>query len=82
MVYTTGGLSIHTCAILAAQRASEMGLRRPRQVLWALAGLALGPVALLLLSVRFLRQDRQGGCASPSPGCARPAQPPCAVALR
>jgi hypothetical protein len=56
MVYTPGGLPVHTCAILAANWASELGFRRSRQVRWALAGLLLGPIALQLLYACFVRR--------------------------
>jgi hypothetical protein len=55
MVYTPGGLPVHTCAILAANWASERGLRPSRQVRWALAGLLLGPLALRVLYARYVR---------------------------
>jgi hypothetical protein len=61
MGYSTAGLVVLTCAILAAKWASDLGFRQSRQVLWGLAGLALGPLALLLLYVRFVRKYQAEG---------------------
>jgi hypothetical protein len=55
MLYSATGLILLTCAILAAKWASELGFRQTRQVLWAIAGLLLGPIALLILYVRCIR---------------------------
>jgi hypothetical protein len=46
MAYSSAGLVVLTCAILAAKWASDLGFRQSRQVLWGIAGLALGPIAL------------------------------------
>jgi hypothetical protein len=48
-----GILSI-TCGILAAKWSMELGNSQLRQVLWGVAGLLLGPLALLILYVRHL----------------------------
>ena len=56
MGYTTAGLMVLTCAILSAKWASDLGFRQSRQVLWGIAGLALGPLALLLLLCQVLEQ--------------------------
>ena len=61
MTYSTAGLIVLTCAILAAKWASELGFSQSRQVLWGIAGLALGPIALLLLYARFLRKYQADG---------------------
>jgi len=61
MGYSTSGLVVLTCAILAAEWASDLGFRQSRQVLWGLAGLALGPLALFLLYVRFVRKYQAAG---------------------
>jgi hypothetical protein len=61
MGYSTAGLVVLTCAVLAAKWASDLGFRQSRQVLWGLAGLALGPLALLLLYVRFVRKYQAEG---------------------
>jgi hypothetical protein len=61
MAYSTAGLTVFICAVLAAKWASDLGFRQSRQVLWGLAGLALGPLALLLLYVRLLRKYRAEG---------------------
>jgi hypothetical protein len=56
MAFSTAGLVFLVCAILAAKWAADLGFRQWSQVLWFLAGLALGPIALLLLYVRFVRK--------------------------
>ena len=61
MGYSNAGLVVLTCAILAAKWASDLGFRQSRQVLWGLIGLALGPIALLLLYVRFVRRYQTEG---------------------
>jgi hypothetical protein len=61
MFYSTTGLMLLTCAILAAKWAAELGFRQWRQVLWGIAGLVLGPIALLLLYVRVLRRAQAEG---------------------
>jgi hypothetical protein len=61
MGYSTAGLVVLICAILSAKWASDLGFRQSRQVLWGLAGLALGPIALLLLYVRFVRKYQAEG---------------------
>jgi hypothetical protein len=43
-----------TCGILSAKWAMELGCSQLRQALWGIAGLLLGPLALLLLYVRLL----------------------------
>jgi hypothetical protein len=61
MVYSNAGLIVLTCAILAAKWASDLGFSQSRQVLWGIVGLALGPIALLLLYVRFVRKYQAEG---------------------
>jgi hypothetical protein len=61
MSYPYVGLVFLTCAILTAKWASDLGFRQSRQVLWGIAGLALGPIALLLLYVRFVRKSQAEG---------------------
>jgi hypothetical protein len=61
MAYSAAGLTALTCAVLAAKWASELGLRQTRQVLWGIAGLVLGPLALLLLYVYFVRRYQAEG---------------------
>jgi hypothetical protein len=61
MGYSNAGLLVLTCAILAAKWASDLGFRQSRQALWGIAGLALGPIALLLLYVRFVRKYQADG---------------------
>ncbi len=47
-------------AIIAAKWAMELGFSQARQLLWAIAGFVLPPLALLALYVRLLRQaDRR-----------------------
>ena len=43
-----------TCGILSAKWAMELGCSQLRQALWGVAGLLLGPLALLILYVRLL----------------------------
>jgi hypothetical protein len=43
-----------TCGILSAKWAMELGCSQLRQALWGVAGLLLGPLALLLLYIRLL----------------------------
>jgi hypothetical protein len=61
MVSSTTGLVLLTCAVVAAKWASELGFRQTGQVLWGIAGLFLGPLALLLLYVRCLRRYQAEG---------------------
>jgi hypothetical protein len=55
------GLFLLTCAILSAKWASEMGFRQTRQLLWGVAGLIFGPIALLMLYVRLLYKYKAEG---------------------
>ncbi|QVL34070.1 hypothetical protein KIH39_09230 [Telmatocola sphagniphila] len=52
--------SLHalTCGIISAKWAMELGFSQLRQALWGIAGLLLGPLALLILYIRLVR-DRQ-----------------------
>ncbi len=43
-----------TCAVISAKWAMELGFSQLRQAIWGLAGLLLGPLALLILSIRLL----------------------------
>ena len=43
-----------TCGIVSAKWAMELGCNQLRQALWGVAGLLLGPVALLVLYIRLL----------------------------
>jgi hypothetical protein len=43
-----------TCAILSAKWAMELGFSQLRQAIWGVAGLFLGPLALLILYIRLL----------------------------
>jgi hypothetical protein len=43
-----------TCGILSAKWAMELGCSQLRQALWGIAGLLLGPLALLILYIRLL----------------------------
>jgi hypothetical protein len=61
MIFTNAGLVCLVSAILAAKWASDLGFRQTRQLLWGIAGLLLGPVALLLLYVRFVRKYQAEG---------------------
>lgn len=55
------GLLVFTCAILAAKWAADLGFRQSRQLLWGLAGLVLGPIALLILYTRFVYKNQAEG---------------------
>jgi hypothetical protein len=61
MDYSTAGLIVLTCAVVAAKWAADLGFRQSRQVLWGIAGLVLGPIALLLLYVRLVRKCQAEG---------------------
>jgi len=61
MTYSYVGLIFLTCAVLSAKWASDLGFRQSRQVLWGIAGLISGPLALLLLYVRFVRKYQADG---------------------
>jgi hypothetical protein len=61
MGYSSAGLLVLTCAIVAAKWASDLGLRQSGQLLWGMAGLALGPIALLLLYVRTVCKYQADG---------------------
>ena len=43
-------------AVICAKWAMELGFNQMRQLLWGLGGLALGPIAMLVLYLRMLRQ--------------------------
>ncbi len=45
-----------TNALLSAKWSMELGMSQKRQMLWLAAGLLLGPLALLNLYIRLLRQ--------------------------
>ena len=55
------GLILLTCAILAARWAMDLGFRQTSQALWGLLGLALGPVALVMLYVRLINKRKAEG---------------------
>jgi hypothetical protein len=61
MISSTTALNLLTCAVVAAKWASELGFRQISQVLWGIAGLVLGPVALLILYVRTLYKYQAEG---------------------
>ena len=60
-VHISFGIVAFTCAILSAKWAMELGFSQFRQVLWGVAGLLLGPLALLILYVRLLYARQAGG---------------------
>ena len=43
-------------AVICAKWAMELGLTQARQLLWGIGGLILGPIAMLVLYLRMLRQ--------------------------
>jgi hypothetical protein len=47
------------CGVLSAKWAMELGVSQFRQALWGIAGLVLGPLALLLLYIRLLRHRQE-----------------------
>ena len=57
--YATYGWVAVITAIICGKWALELGFGQVRQLLWALAGLALPPVVLLVLYVRLIRQQPQ-----------------------
>ncbi len=61
MGYSAAGLVVATCAVLAAKWALDLGFRQSRQVLWAIAGLAFGPLALFLLYVQMVQKYQAEG---------------------
>ena len=48
-------------AIIAAKWAMELRFSQVQQLLWAIAGFVLPPLALLILYVRLLRQRTEEG---------------------
>jgi hypothetical protein len=51
-------LIMPVCALVSAKWAMELGFNQFRQLLWAIAGFFTGPLALLVLYVRLLYQQR------------------------
>lgn len=51
-------LAMFVSAVVAAKWAMELGFNQFRQLLWAVAGLLVGPLALLILYVRMLYKQR------------------------
>lgn len=49
------------CAIISAKWALELGVSQARQVIFALGGLMLGPLMLLVLYVRLIYQAKAEG---------------------
>ena len=60
-VYVSYGWIGVITAIIAAKWAMELGFRQTRQLLWAVAGFLVPPVALLALYVRSVRQCAKDG---------------------
>ena len=50
---TYGGLSL-LCGVVSAKWALELGYNQPRQLIWGLGGLVLGPLIPLFLYIRLL----------------------------
>ena len=55
-VYESYGWVGGIAAIIAAKWAMELGMGQARQLVWAIAGFALPPLALLALYVRLLQK--------------------------
>ena len=63
--HVNSGALVLTCAILSAKWSMELGASQLRQLLWGVAGLLLGPLALLFLYVRHLQaRQANGACGS------------------
>lgn len=48
------GVLALVCAVISAKWAMDLGWSQARQIIWFVAGLLLGPVAMLILYVRLL----------------------------
>ena len=64
----TLSLLAFVCGIISAKWAMELGFSQLRQVIWGVAGLLLGPVALLLLYIRLLIAWQESRDAEPHAG--------------
>jgi hypothetical protein len=59
--YVTLGWIGAPCAIIAAKWAAELGFSQVSQLLWAILGFFLPPLALAALYVRLLHQRKEQG---------------------
>ncbi|QEL19862.1 hypothetical protein [Limnoglobus roseus] len=60
-VHVNLGILALTCGILSAKWSMELGMNQFRQLLWGVAGVLLGPLALLILYVRHLGARQANG---------------------
>ena len=60
-VHINLGILAITCGVLSAKWSMELGFSQLGQVLWGVAGLFLGPLALLILYVRQIGARQAGG---------------------
>jgi len=60
VVVEYGALSF-TCGVISARWALDLGYSQTRQLIFGLGGLIFGPLMLLVLYVRLLRQAKAEG---------------------
>jgi hypothetical protein len=56
MSYSPIGVLVFVCAVISAKWALDLGFSQARQLLWGIAGLVLGPIAMFLLYVQLVRK--------------------------
>jgi hypothetical protein len=54
MISSNLGILALVSAVICAKWAMDLGWSQARQIIWFIAGLLLGPVAMLILYVRLL----------------------------
>jgi hypothetical protein len=54
MITSNLGILAFVSAVISAKWAMDLGCSQARQIIWFVAGLLLGPLAMLILYVRLL----------------------------
>ena len=62
--YVPLGVFLLTCAIICGKWAMELGFSEFRQILWGIFALLTGPLALLILYLRLIRQATRNAMSS------------------